>query len=61
MAQVGVLFPSWFLVERYNSVRGGGTIALRSKSDETTAREGKWITDEDSTLKDTVEKHNGEY
>jgi myb proto-oncogene protein len=34
--------------------------ALYSKSDETTARAGKWTTDEDSTLTDAVEKHNGE-
>jgi hypothetical protein len=33
--------------------------ALDSKSDETIARVGKWTTDEDSTLKDAVEKHNG--
>jgi hypothetical protein len=33
---------------------------LRSKSDETTARKGEWTTDEDSTLKDAVEKHDGE-
>jgi hypothetical protein len=32
---------------------------LDSKSDETTARKGKWTTDEDSTLKDAVEKHSG--
>jgi hypothetical protein len=30
------------------------------KSDETTARVGKWTTDEDSTLMDAVKKHNGE-
>jgi hypothetical protein len=34
-------------------------IALHSKSDETTVRKGKWTTDEDSTLTDAVEKHNG--
>jgi hypothetical protein len=33
--------------------------ALDSKSDETTARKGKWTKEEDSTLKDAVEKHNG--
>jgi hypothetical protein len=33
--------------------------ALRSKSDETTARKGGRITDEDSTLEDAAEKHNG--
>jgi hypothetical protein len=33
---------------------------LRSKTDETTARAGNWTTDEDSTLKEAVEKHNGE-
>jgi hypothetical protein len=32
---------------------------LHSKSDETTARAGKWTTDEDITLKDAVEKYNG--
>jgi hypothetical protein len=32
---------------------------LRPKRDEATARVGKWTTDEDSTLKDAVEKHNG--
>jgi myb proto-oncogene protein len=30
-----------------------------SKSDEPTARVGKWTVDEDSTMKDAVEKHNG--
>jgi hypothetical protein len=34
--------------------------ALNSKSDETIARAGKWTKEEDSTLKDAVEKHNGE-
>jgi hypothetical protein len=33
--------------------------ALDSKSDETIARAGKWTADEDSMLKDAVEKHNG--
>jgi hypothetical protein len=33
--------------------------ALQSKSDETTKRMGKCTTDEDSTLKDAVQKHNG--
>jgi hypothetical protein len=33
-------------------------VTLDSKSDETTARKGKWTTDEDSTLKDAVEKHS---
>jgi hypothetical protein len=33
--------------------------ALHCKSDETTARAGKWTTEEDSTLKDAVQKHNG--
>jgi hypothetical protein len=33
--------------------------ALDSKSDETTASVGKWTKEEDSTLKDAVEKHNG--
>jgi hypothetical protein len=33
--------------------------ALDSKSDETTACVGKWTKEEDSTLKDAVEKHNG--
>jgi hypothetical protein len=33
--------------------------ALHSKRDETTERKGKWTTEEDSTLKDAVEKHNG--
>jgi hypothetical protein len=32
---------------------------VHSKSDETTERKGKWTTEEDSTLKDAVEKHNG--
>jgi hypothetical protein len=32
---------------------------LDSKSDETTPRVGKWTTDEDITLKNAVEKHNG--
>jgi snRNA-activating protein complex subunit 4 len=32
---------------------------LDSKSDETTAHNRKWTTDEDSTLKDAVKKHNG--
>jgi hypothetical protein len=32
---------------------------LDSKTGETTARVGKWTTDEDSTLKDAVEIHNG--
>jgi hypothetical protein len=32
---------------------------LHCKSDETTARKGFWNTDEDSKLKDAVEKHNG--
>jgi hypothetical protein len=32
---------------------------LDSKSDETTARKGKWTSDEDSTLTDAVEKCNG--
>jgi hypothetical protein len=31
---------------------------LASKSDEMTAHVDKWTTDEDSTLKDAVEKHN---
>jgi hypothetical protein len=33
--------------------------AFQSKSDETTAHLGKWTVNEDSTLKDAVEKHNG--
>jgi hypothetical protein len=33
--------------------------ALHPKSDETTARVGKWTKEEDSTLKDAAEKHNG--
>jgi hypothetical protein len=33
--------------------------ALVSTSDETTARLGKWTKEEDSTLRDAVEKHNG--
>jgi hypothetical protein len=32
---------------------------LRPKTDGTTARSGSWTTDEDSTLKDAVEKHKG--
>jgi hypothetical protein len=32
---------------------------LVSKSDDTTARKGKWTTDEDSTLADAVEKYKG--
>jgi hypothetical protein len=32
---------------------------LYSKSDETTARAGKWTADEDSKLEDAVKKHNG--
>jgi hypothetical protein len=32
---------------------------LRPKTDQSTARVGKWTTDEDSALKDTVVKHNG--
>jgi phage gpG-like protein len=32
---------------------------LDSKSDETTARTGKWTKEEDGKLKDAVEKHNG--
>jgi hypothetical protein len=32
---------------------------LLAKDDDTIARVGKWSTDEDSTLKDAVEKHNG--
>jgi hypothetical protein len=34
--------------------------ALDSKHDETIARAGKWTTDEEITLKNAVEKHNGE-
>jgi hypothetical protein len=34
--------------------------SLRSKSDGTTAHVGKWTKEEDSTLKNAVEKHNGE-
>jgi hypothetical protein len=33
---------------------------LDSKSDETIAHVGRWTTDEDSTLKEAVGKHNGE-
>jgi hypothetical protein len=33
--------------------------ALHSKSDKTTERKGKWTAEEDSTLKDAAEKHNG--
>jgi myb proto-oncogene protein len=32
---------------------------LVSKSDETTARKGKWTTDEDRTLADAVQKYEG--
>jgi myb proto-oncogene protein len=32
---------------------------LDNKSDETTARAGRWATDEDSSLIDAVEKHKG--
>jgi hypothetical protein len=32
---------------------------LRSKTDETTPRVGKWTKEEDSTLEDAAEKHNG--
>jgi hypothetical protein len=34
--------------------------ALDSKGDETTAHVGKWTKEEDSTLEDAIEKHNGE-
>jgi hypothetical protein len=33
--------------------------SLGSKSDETTAHVGTWTKEEDSTLKDAAEKHNG--
>jgi hypothetical protein len=33
---------------------------LHPKSDETTARKGRWTSDEDGTLADAVEKYNGE-
>jgi 3-keto-L-gulonate-6-phosphate decarboxylase len=42
-----------------NQCKGRWHDALHSKSDETTARAGKWTADEDSTLTDAVKKHNG--
>jgi hypothetical protein len=54
-----MLFLCLFRVERKKRCWSKWHSALYSKSDETTERAGKWTTDEDSTLTDAVEKHNG--
>jgi hypothetical protein len=59
MARIGLLLPRWFPVERKTSVGVDGTSVLAYKSDETTAHATKWTKEEDSTLKEAVEKHNG--
>jgi hypothetical protein len=60
MATIGLLFPSWFRVERKKPCKGRWHNELDSKSDEATARAGeKWTADEDSTLADAIKKHNG--
>jgi hypothetical protein len=54
-AAISALVPSRTILQCRNRWNN----ALESKNNETTARKGKWTTDEDSTLKDAVEKHSG--
>jgi hypothetical protein len=47
-------------IESEEEAAAAALVPVRTKQgvDETTVRKGKWTADEDSTLRDAVEKHN---
>jgi hypothetical protein len=55
-AAIAALAPGRTKTQCYSRWHG----CLLSKGDESTARNGKWTADEDSTLADAVKKYNGE-
>jgi hypothetical protein len=56
--RIGLLLPRGFRVYR-KQCKDRWLKVLNCKSDETIKRGGTWAKEEDSKLKDAVEKHNG--